>query len=86
MVKSSTRIAVTKRVPWERGKKLAEARISPIIAGMATKKPKSDMTRAQVLIEDIRRLQLRALELMKEAQEIIGEGSVEKSRSRKSKK
>ena len=57
-----------------------------IIAGMATKKPKSDLAHAQVLIADIRRLQLRALELMKEAQEISDEGIIGKSRSRKSKK
>ena len=57
---------------------------------MEAKKPNPQMTRSRVLIEEIRRLQLRALELMKEAQEIVDErsgvGSGGKTKPRKSKK
>jgi hypothetical protein len=64
---------------------MAGTSISPIIAGMAAKKPKSEMPRAQILIEEIRRLQLRSLELIKEAQEIVDKSGVENKRSGKSK-
>ena len=84
--KKSDRNSGDKRGPGNVEKRWRKSQVSPIIAGMAAKKPKSELTRAQVLIEEIRRLQLRALELMEEAQEIIEEGSVGKSPSRKSKK
>jgi hypothetical protein len=44
--------------------------VSPIFAGMAARKPDLNLKHARVLMEEIKRLQLRACELLKEAQKI----------------